>query len=175
MDVLEPEAAAALHACRGAQDRAREAREYARQCRADHERIKDAGPGAGGTAAAETDALIRADAAEETAYHAEQAAGQAEAELRTADDELTKAREGLAGAEQMLDRVRQQAAVPAGTAPVSDVTMKACAGFMQSDEVWDQLAEKDRFRVRQAGEPRDMMSDAEFRMTLRQVFGGGAL
>jgi len=174
VDVLEPEAVAALQACRGAQDRAREAREYARQCRADHERIKGSGRAAGETVAEETDALIRADAAEETAYHAEQAAGQAEAELRTADEELAEAREGLTGAEQMLDRVRQQAALPAGAAPITDTTIRACTWFMPRDEIWDQLTEKDRFRVRQAGGPRDMISDAEFRMTLRQIYGGGA-
>lgn len=168
--VLGPEAAAALQACRGAQDRAREAREYARQCRAEHERVRGKG-----TAAEETEALVRADAAEETAYQAEQAAAGAEAELRTADEELAEAREGLSGAEQMLDRVRQQAVVTAGTAPISDVTMKACAAFMQGDEIWDQLTEKDRFRARQAGQPRDMISEAEWQMTLRQMLGGGAL
>jgi hypothetical protein len=53
------------------------------------------------------------------------------------------------------------------------MTMRACSAFMQYDEVWDGLAERDRFRVRQAGEPRDMMSEAEFQLTLRQMLAGG--
>jgi hypothetical protein len=167
IETLEPEAAGALKACRDAQDRARGAREYARRCRADHERVQGKG-----TAAEETEALIRADAAEETAYHAEQAAARAEAELRTADEGLAEAREGLTGAEQMLDRVRQQAAIPAAAAPISDATIRACAWLMQRDEIWDQLSDRDRFRVRHAGEPRDMMSEQTLELMLRQLTGG---
>jgi len=162
---FEPRAGAALQACRDAQDRAREAREYARQCHAEHERIK------GKTSAAEeTEALVRADAAEETAFHAEKAAAQAEDGLRAADEALAEAREGLTGAEQLLDRQRQQAARPAGTAPISDATIRANAAFMQCAEVWDQLAKQDRSRVHSAGWPRDLMSPRE----IGAMFQGGA-
>ncbi len=33
-----------------------------------------------------------------------------------------------------------------------------------------QLLDRDRFRVRQAGEPRNMLSDEEFRTAMREVF-----
>jgi hypothetical protein len=168
VETLEPEAEAALTVHRTAEDHLREASEYARQNRAAYELIRGKGP-----AAAETEALRGADAADETVFQAEKAVAQAEAELREADQALAEVREGLAGAEKKLDEARQQAAVPAGTAPVSDVTMRACAGYMQCDAVWNDLSERDRFRVRQAAEPRDMMSEAEFQLALRQMFAGG--
>jgi hypothetical protein len=42
---------------------------------------------------------------------------------------------------------------------------------MQLDEVWDTLSERDKLRVRQAGQPRDMMSDEQFRAMVREVLG----
>jgi len=164
---LGPEAAEALAAARAAEDRAREAGEYARTRRLEYERVRGKVP-----VQEETDASLRADAADETAHHAGQAARRAAEELGQADAALAEAREGLAGAERELVRAREMAAVPAGEAPVSDVTMRACSAFMQQDEVWDQLSDRERFRVRQAGEPRDMMSAAQWQEMLRATFGG---
>jgi len=168
LEILEPEAEAALKAHRAAEDHLREAGEYARQKRAAYEFVKGKGP-----ADKETEALRDADAADETAWQAEQVVAQAEAALRAADGDLAEARDGLATAERTLDEARQQAGVRAGTAPVSDVTMRACSAFMQYPEVWDQLSDNERVRVRQAGEPRDMMSEVEFQLTLRRMFAGG--
>ncbi len=66
---------------------------------------------------------------------------------------------------------RKAAQVPAGAAPVSDVTVRFNAAYMQTDEVWNQLTDRDRFRVRQAGEPRDMMSEEQYREMIRPIFG----
>jgi len=164
---LEPEAVAALAAARAAEDRAREAGEYARTQRLEYERVRGKVP-----VQVETEASLRADAADETAHHAAGDAETAAGESREADVALAEAREGLAAAEGELARAREMAAVPAGEAPVSDVTMRACSAFMQQDEVWDQLSDRDRFRVRQAGEPRDMLSSAQFQEMLRATFGG---
>lgn len=69
----------------------------------------------------------------------------------------------------MLERVRAEAEVPVGLAPISDVTVQAWTRHMQRDEVWGQLSEQDRMRVRQAGEPRDMMSEAQYRQLLTAI------
>jgi molybdopterin-biosynthesis enzyme MoeA-like protein len=84
---------------------------------------------------------------------------------------LWEAREGLAGAERVVVEAEKQAQVPAGAAPISDVTIRACTSYMQLDEVWDTLSERDKLRVRQAGQPRDMMSDEQFRAMVREVLG----
>jgi hypothetical protein len=59
--------------------------------------------------------------------------------------------------------------VPAGPAPISDATIRACAAYMQSDEVWDTLERADRSRVQRLVRPRDLMGDEEFRAMMRQV------
>jgi hypothetical protein len=107
VEILEPEAEAALRAYRAAEDHLRQAGEYARQKRAAYELIRGKGP-----AGPETEALRDADAADETVYQAEQVAAQAEAALRAADGDLAEARDGLAKAERTLDEARQQAALP---------------------------------------------------------------
>ena len=151
-----------------AEDRSREACEDARQLRAEYERIKGK---KGVPVREETDASLRADAGDETAHHAGQVAAQAAETSRQADVALAESREGLAGAERELERARKLAAIPAGEAPISDATMRACSAYMQSDEVWDGLSDRDRFRARRAGEPRDMMSDAQFQAMFRSTFG----
>jgi hypothetical protein len=166
---LGPEAEAALVAARAAEDRWREAGEYARTQRLEYERVRGKV-----SASEETDASLRADAADETAHHAGQVAAQAAEESRQADEALAEARGGLVQAEQALERAQERAMMPAGTAPVSNVTVGACFAYMQQDEVWDELDDKDKFRVRQAGEPRPMMSTAQFQAMLRDGFSGRA-
>lgn len=162
---FEPAAGAALTAAREAEDRARETAEYARTQRLEYERVVGKA-----SAREETDALLRADAADETAHQAAGLAAQAAEESRKADAALAETREGLAGAERMLDKARKRAQVPAGDAPISDVTVRACTAYMQVDEVWDQLAERDRRRVQRAGEPRPMMSDREWNAMMREAY-----
>lgn len=166
---LAPEAATALAASRAAEDRAREGAESARARRLEYERAR---AGDRVSADEETEALLRADAAEETLHRRREAATAAAGESRLADAALAEAREGLAGAERELARARERAAVPAGEAAVSDVTMRACSAYMQRDEVWETLSDRDRFRVRQAGEPRDMVSPAQWQAMLRDALGG---
>jgi hypothetical protein len=50
------------------------------------------------------------------------------------------------------------------------VTVRANAAFMQSDEIWDQLTDADRFRVRDAGQPRDMMSGEQWQAMVRGIY-----
>ena len=165
---LEPEAAQALVVFRAAEDRGREAVKFAAQKRAEYERIR------GKTSPEEEcEAAIRADTADNVAAEAAEVTEQKRAELDAADRDLAEAREGLAAAERALDRARKAAEVPAGAARVSDVTIAACAAWMQAAEVWDTLTAVDRQRVRRAGQPRDMMSDQEFRAMLRQGFAAG--
>jgi hypothetical protein len=47
---------------------------------------------------------------------------------------------------------------------------------MQADEVWDTLDRGEKQRVQRLAEPRDLMSDQEFRAMMRDVLtiGGGA-
>ena len=168
---LEPEAAGALKAAREAEDRAREAGEYARTRRLEYERVKGE---SNVSAQDETDALLRADAAEETAHQRREAAAGAAEVSRKADEALAESREGLAQAERELERTRARAKVPGGAAPISDVTVRACTSYMQRDEVWDQLSDRDKFRVRQAGQPRDMMSGAQFWAEFRENSAGRA-
>jgi hypothetical protein len=166
VETLEPETEAALKAFRDAEDRAREAREYARRQQAEVERVKDTG-----SAEEATDALLRADTADGVAADRQAAAERARAEFDGFDRDLWEAREGLAGAERVVVEAEKQAQVPAGAAPISDVTIRACTSYMQLDEVWDTLSERDKLRVRQAGQPRDMMSDEQFRAMVREVLG----
>ena len=64
----------------------------------------------------------------------------------------------------------------AGTAALSDVTIRANAAYMQSDEVWDTLSRQDKQRVQRLAEPRDIMSVQEWQAMMREVLevGGGA-
>ena len=63
---------------------------------------------------------------------------------------------------------RKSADVSAGTAPISGVTVRFNSAFMQTDEVWDHLAEKDKHPVRAAVAPRPIMSDAEWSAMIRR-------
>jgi hypothetical protein len=166
VEALEPDAAAALEASRAAEDRARGAREYARTQEAEAVRIRETG-----TAEEVTDARVRADTADGVAAEREAGAAEARGELEGLERDLREAREGLETAERDLRAARKAAGVPAGTAPVSDATMRACAAYMQLDEVWDQLSKGDRGRVRRAGEPRDVMSDREWAEMIREGLG----
>jgi hypothetical protein len=167
--VYEPAAAEALAAFRAAEDRHRKAVKAAAGKRAEYERIRGEA-----TPEEEADAAVRADAADNVATDAAEVAEQKRAGLGDADRNLAGAREGLAEAERTLDKARKAAAVPAGVAPVSDVTISACAAWMQSDEVWDTLAEADRHKVRRAVHPRDMMTLEEMRALFRQGTGTGS-
>ena len=167
--VREPEAAETLAAFRAAEDRAREAVKFAAQKRAEYERIKGkASP------EEETDAAIRADTADNVAADAAEVTEQKRAGLAEADQGLAGAREALAAAERALDRARKAAKIPAGTAAISDVTIRACAAHMQADEVWATLSTADKQRVRLAVQPRDMMSGRDFLAMLGRGFGTGA-
>jgi hypothetical protein len=169
VEVLETEAAEALEVSRVAEDRAREAREYARQVEAEAARVKDCG-----SAQEVTDARVRADTADGVAAEREAAAEKARAEVGGLDRDLGEAREGLEAAEHSLRAAQEAAVAPlTGSAPISDATIWANAGFMQADEVWDQLADRDKHRVRQACGPRDMMSEEQFRAMVREVLGHG--
>jgi len=170
---MEPAAAEALAGFRAVEDRAREARGYARQQLTAYERIKGKCP-----AAEETEALIRSDTADQVATDAERVMEQKQAELAEADRLLAEAREGLAEAERELGKAREAAEVPAGAAPISDITIRSNAGYMQRDEVWDTLSRADKQRVQRAGEPRDLMSAQEWRAMMSEplaaMSGGGA-
>lgn len=159
---LEPEAAAALAAFRAADDRAREAREFARLQRGAYERT--AGKG---SAQEETEALIRADTADTVAADADRIMQQKQAELTDSDRGLAEAREGLAASELRLDKVRKAAEVPAGTAAISDTTMRACAAFMQRDEIWDTLTGSEKRRLNHLAEPRAVFSMGELLQSMR--------
>jgi hypothetical protein len=154
----EPEAAATLAAFRAAEDRARDAQGWARLKRAEYERAKGKC-----TAQEETDALIVADTAETVAFDAAKVMEEKQAELAGADQALAEAREGLAAAERELDRAGKAAEDPAGAAPVSDVTIRANAYYMQADEVWEGLSRTDKQRVQRLAEPREVMSPREWR------------
>lgn len=173
VEMLEPEAAEALAVFRAAEDRAREAAEFARQQRAAYDLAKGRAP-----AAEETDLLIHADSADTVAAGAAEVMESRQAELSVADAALAEAREGLATAERHLDQVR--AAVEgstAGEAPLSDVTIRACAGYLQTDEVWNTLSRDVRFRLHYLAEPRAVMSDPEWHANVREALdaiGGGA-
>jgi hypothetical protein len=171
LEELEPEAAEALAGFRGAEDRAREAREYARQQLVAYERIKGKCP-----AAEETEALIRADTADQVALDAAKVMEGKQAELTVADEALAEAREGLAAAERELERARKATEIPAGTAPISDMTIRANASHMQADEVWDTLSRQDKSRVQRLAEPRDLMSAQEWRAMMSEplAIGGAA-
>jgi hypothetical protein len=165
IEELEPDAAAALAAFRAAEDRAREAREYARQQLGAYELGKGKS-----SPAEETEALIRADTADQVASDAAKVMEGRQAELLEADRSLAKAaREGLAGAERQLDKARKAAEIPAGTAPISNVTIRANSAFMQADEIWNALGRDVRFRVQRAGEPRDLMSTQEWQAMMRET------
>ena len=168
----EPEAAMVLAGFRAAEDRARGAREYARQQLDAYERVKGKG-----SPVEETEALIRSDTADSMASDAAKVMEGRRAELAEADKSLAEAREGLAGAERQLDKARKAAEVPAGAASISDVTIRSNASYMQCGEVWDTLSRADKQRVQLAAEPRDLMSAREFTAAMREVFaigGGGA-
>jgi hypothetical protein len=171
LEELEPEAAEALAGFRAAEDRARVAREFARQQLEAYELIKGKG-----SPAEETEALIRADTADQVAINAAKVMEGKQAELAAADQSLAESREGLAAAERELDRVKKAAGIPAGAAPISDVTIRANAAYMQADEIWDTLSNADKQRVRNLAEPRGMLSDREFWAMTRQVLaiGGSA-
>jgi hypothetical protein len=97
VETLGPEAGEALAAFRAAEDRARDARDYALQQGAEAERIKDSG-----SAREVTDARVRADTADGVAADREADAVRAKAELDGFDKDLREAREGLEGAERSL-------------------------------------------------------------------------
>ena len=157
IEVLEPEAAEALEAARAAEDRARDAREYHRTQEAAAEAIKDSG-----SAQEVTDARVRADTADGVAAEREADAVKARTLVEGLEKDLLEAREGLEGAERVLRAARKAAEVPAGKAPISDATVRFNSAFMQADEIWNGLTERDKFRVRDAGEPRNMRELGEF-------------
>jgi hypothetical protein len=169
IEAAEPEAAEALAGFRATEDRARDAREWVRLKRAEYERVKRKV-----TAQEETDALIVADTADTVAFDAVRVMEEAQAERAAADLALTEAREGLAEAERELDRAGKAARVPAGAAPISDVTIRVNASHMQSDEVWDSLSKADKQRVQHMGEPRDLMSAQEFAAMWNAITSGGS-
>jgi hypothetical protein len=162
VEAVEPEAAAALDAFRVAEDRGRDAREYARRQEAEAERIKDTG-----SAEEVTDARVRADVADGVAADREAAAVKAKADLDGLDRDLGEARENLEEAERSLRAAQAAAGVPAGIAPVSDATVRLNFAYMQSDAVWDALSDKDKHRVRDASTPRALMTDQEWQAMLR--------
>jgi hypothetical protein len=167
IEVLEPDAAEALEASRAAEDRARDAREYARRQEAEAGRIRETG-----TAEEATDAQVRADTADGIAAEREAEAAKAREHLDGLERDLREAREGLEHAEHAVRAARKAAGVPAGTAPVSDATIRFNCAFMQADEVWNELTDRDKFRVRDAGEPRPMRDPREFWAELRAALKG---
>lgn len=165
---LEPEAEAALAAFRDAEDRHRSAAEFNRQQRVAYESAKGKV-----SAAEETDLLIRADTADTVAADAAEVMTLKQAERATADASLAEAREGLAAAVAELERARKAAEVPAGPAPLSDVTIRANASYLQNDDVWSSLSRDDRFRLHYLAEPRGVMTEQEFRAQMRAVLASG--
>jgi hypothetical protein len=159
---LEPQAGAALAAFRAAEDRHRQAVEFARQQRV----AAEAGSGKV-SPAEETDLLIRADTADNVAADAAGVVAARRADLAEVDASLAEAREGLTAAEPRLDRARKAAEVPAGQAPISDATIRACSTYLQADEVWDTLSRQDRMRVVRLAQPRPAL-------TIHEAFTMGA-
>jgi hypothetical protein len=162
---LEPAAAEALAAFRAAEGRARDAVKFAAGRRAEYERIRGKG-----SPEEEAGAAVHADAADNVASDAAKVVEEKRAVMDVADQDLAEAREGRAEAERVLEQARKAAGVPAGTAPVSDVTVRACAAYMQADVVWNTLSDADRQRVRMAARPRDVMSNEE---ALAMIWGTG--
>jgi hypothetical protein len=160
----ESEAAAGLTAFRAAEDRHRDAVEYARQQLAAYELIKGKG-----TPAEETGARIAADAAEETADNAGSVLTEKRAELAAADKALAEARDGLVTAERQLEATRKAAARQAGQAPISDATIRSNAAYLQRNEIWDSLDRTDKARVQHLAAPRNLMSDQEWHAMMREV------
>ena len=108
----EPEAAEALAGFRAAEDRARGAREYARQQLRPTRFVRGKG-----SAEEETEARIRADAADETAVNAAKVMEEKQAGLTGADQLLAEAREGLAVAERQLEKAGEAGGGPRGAGP----------------------------------------------------------
>jgi len=167
---VEPDTAAARDAARAAEDRARDAREYARTQQAEAERIRESG-----TAADATDATVRADTADGVASEREAAAVTAREHLEGLEKDLQEARDALEAAERDLRAARKAAEVTAGEAPYSETTLQFCSAFMQTSEVWDGLSDRDKRRVRDAGEPRDMLSPQESQAWMREILSGTAV
>lgn len=170
LEAVEEDAAEKLAALRALEDKARAAAEYARLQREAFERVKGL---AETPPEEETELSLRSSAADETAFNARKAADEAGAESQGADRDLAEAREALTSAERQLESARKAAGVPAGTARISDVTMKACAGYLMTDEAWDSLSPQDRQRVHFLAQPRDVVSVAEFLRSIAE-YGGGA-
>ena len=173
-EALEEYAAEKLAAYRALADKSRAADEYARLQLVAYEKVK----GLAETAPEEETGLsLRSSAAEETAFNARKAAGLAQAESAEADRDLAEVRGQLTEAERQLDAARKAAQAPAGTAPISDVTIKACASFLMTDEVWGALSLRDRQRVHFLAEPRAVSSLAECLAARREAstYDGSAL
>jgi hypothetical protein len=105
--LLEPAAVQALADSRAAEDRARDAREYARAQPENYGKI-----GGARTAEQVTEALIRADSADQVAADAEEAADKARRVSRDADDTIAELRDDLAEAERDLAAARKNAETP---------------------------------------------------------------
>lgn len=169
-ETLAEEAGTALEAARAAEDRAREARAYASEQAAEAERVNGTGTGK-----EVTEARIKADTADGVAADREAEAATAQGTRDGLDKDLAAARQALEKAERDLRAARKAAKQSAGTAPYSFTTVRACAAYMQCDEVWDQLTRNDRRRVLDAAASRDMMSPAEIGAMFRAaqaVYGG---
>jgi hypothetical protein len=149
----EPRAEAALAAFRAAEDRHRQAAEFARTARVTYESGKGKV-----SPAEETDLLIRADTADQVSVDAAEVMTARQADLADVDASLAEAREGLAAGEPQLDKARSAAEVPAGQAPVSDTTIRACSTYMQADELWNTLSRQDKVRVVRLAEPRPALT-----------------
>lgn len=155
LEALEEYAAEKLAAFRALADKSRAAGEYARLQDVAYEKVKGL---AETPPEEETELSLRSSAAEETAFNARRAADEAEAESREADRDLAEVREQLTQAERDLGAARKAAQVPAGIAPISDVTIKACASWLMTDEAWNALSPRDRQRVHFLAEPRPVFS-----------------
>lgn len=172
LEALEEHAAEKLAACRALVDKSRKAAEYARLQLAAYEKVKGL---AETEAEEETELSLRSSAADETAFNARSAANLAEAESGEADRDLAEVREQLTQAERGLEAARKAAEVPAGTAPISEITIKACAGYLMTDEAWDALPVRDRRRVHFLAEPRPVFSDIRELFREAPADGGSAL
>jgi hypothetical protein len=109
------------------------------------------------------DAAVRMTQARKTA---EQRAAPLEGlrkQLSDAEADLAFERQGLADAEKALQAAQQMMKAPPGTAPLSEMTVKVNAWYMQSDdEVWDSIGYEGRTMVRDAihARPRTEEDDA---------------
>jgi hypothetical protein len=155
VDRLGPLSEAAKAAARKAEDRAQAAAEESRQAFDKHGLLM-----LSGSPSEVTDALVKAQAARETAVSFRKQADAAEAKRADLERKLIQGRKDHARAVQELAEINANPPVE-DEARISDETIKANFAFMQTDEVWEKLSDRDKHRVHDAARPRGFWTKQE--------------